>query len=239
MALFRTFKRPTGIVGWFLLLWALVGTWSRAEFLLGKARRLAPIMPLILDVLVSSWFRLTLVVVGLTLIWLSTRPKIGSRLTGASKARELLSELAPSLEAMLTGADAVWVRLSHNAQRNFGPPLVLPLTRLIDKADSRERRKVRQAAGELIGRLRAGDPRPFVVPTYTSYREWRAEIIKLAKMTVIPIEATHGYLEWADAERRFLSDLHEKLEALGLEAEQRVLKRYDDRHGPPGPLSPD
>jgi hypothetical protein len=64
MSLRNSFKRPTGIAGWFLLLWGVVGTWSRIEFLLGKARRLAPLMPVLLDVITSAWFRLALVVVG-------------------------------------------------------------------------------------------------------------------------------------------------------------------------------
>jgi hypothetical protein len=75
MSLRNSFKRPTGIAGWFLLLWGVVGTWSRIEFLLGKARRLAPLMPVLLDVITSAWFRLALVVVGLLLIGISSWPK--------------------------------------------------------------------------------------------------------------------------------------------------------------------
>jgi hypothetical protein len=170
---------------------------------------------------------------ALILVWPSRWvPGPISRLGRAGKAREALREIGSSLEDVLAAADEVWVRLSYIAKRNFGPPLDEPLAHLIDKADARERRNVRQAADALIGRLRAGDPRPYVVPAYSGYREWRDEIVKLASMMGSSILS----LNWKDAERRFFGDLRKKLDSPGLEAEKRAVGEYDAEHGQPGPL---
>ena len=239
MAFFRSFKRPEGIAGWALLLWGVVGNWSDVEFVLGKARSLAPIMPTILDVLGSSWFRLLFVVVGLTLIWLSTRPKVGFRLVGASEAREMLRELRPSVTDMMAGADESWRHLADIVP-SFGIATRQPLSAFMEHVNAGERDAARRAADDFLTVLHGkGDPRPLAAKTYTAYRQWRAQVLELARMMNHPIRMTRGFSKWKEGDDHFLKIIREKLNGHGLETVRQEVTTYDDQHGPPGPLSPD
>jgi hypothetical protein len=95
----RSFKTPKGIIGWAVLLFwiavEILDWWDRGESVLGKLRRLGPYMPNILEVLTSPVLRISLVLLGLLLIWLSsrnTRPKVVTPAAALDKLVRLKKE---------------------------------------------------------------------------------------------------------------------------------------------------
>jgi hypothetical protein len=149
------------------------------------------------------------------------------------EAGSLLYDLGPSLEAVLAAADEVWVQFSYVVKRSFSSTLGETLVEQIDRADAGERLRARQAKDDFLRRLHGGDPKPFLVPAYIAYREWREEIMALSKNSGMPIL----HLGWKDAELRFFGDLRKKLEAPELDREQRAVIQYNEENGPPRAVS--
>jgi hypothetical protein len=157
---------------------------------------------------------------------------------GEAAYREAVSrvhELLPDLNAMTTGARSVWAHLANLARQQGDSS---PIGQLVDRMEAAEYGDFIRVANGLAGQLQNGDdPRPYLAGTYTRYRRWRDALAKLSAMTGHPVNATPGYIEWSDAEKRFMYELTKKLAIPALEAVRRTVRDYDQEHGPIKPLN--
>jgi hypothetical protein len=149
-----------------------------------------------------------------------------------SRAHELL----PDLAAMTAGARRVWAHLAHLARQQGEAS---PIGQLVDRMEAAELGDFIRVSNSLAGQLQNGDdPRPFLVGTYTRYRRLRDALARLSAMTGYPANATPGYIEWNDAEKRFMYELSKKLAIPSLQAVRRAVWEYDHEHGPLKPVDP-
>jgi hypothetical protein len=146
--------------------------------------------------------------------------------------RDALHEIKSKLRAALSGSVEVWVYLSELAKKHRFLDL------WTERVNRTERDRAESALNHLEGRLQfGGDPRPYLVLTYTRYREWRACVARLAELQNHPIMATPAGLVWAKAESRMIEALHDKLEIPRLACVKDAVMVYDESHGPMAELS--
>jgi hypothetical protein len=140
-------------------------------------------------------------------------------------------ELGPALEAVLSGATKVWSSLLRQK-----PSDESPFYWIHERIDSVEHGNVVRLIKGLKETLAAGDPRPFLAQLYVGYREWRAWIVRFAKMTGQRLESSPAYADWMTSETKYFAELLKALENPELAQVRRTVEDYIENKGEPEQL---
>jgi hypothetical protein len=145
-----------------------------------------------------------------------------------------LHELLPNFGTMHTGAREVWAGLVYLARQQQHNQALRPL---VDRVEHTEHAQFEVAAHDFSMRLQnRGDARALLCRTYTTYRNWRSEMLRTADFLGHPIQTVQSYISWSTGEARFMEDLRKKLAIQEMVPVARVIRDYDQMHGLPEPL---
>jgi hypothetical protein len=147
-----------------------------------------------------------------------------------------LHELRPDLESMRDGSREVWAGLMFLAQGQTHNRALVPL---VHRIEDTEHRRFESALNGFLNNLQnTYEPRPLLAKTYTTYREWRSQMLATEKMLGHPIYTVPGFVRWSTSEAKFFADLRKKVAIPELHGVGRAVAEYEREYGLVEPLTP-